>query len=530
MFDPYHQWLDIPSGRRPPTYYQLLGIAADEMEPEVRAFQTGPQAEACTRLLNEIAQARATLLNPSARTAYDAQLAAAAPAAIEAATALPSPAPSWPGPTRLPSRRARTRRPQSRLAALTYVLLLLLGAAASFGLTWQALPAGGDARGIGQARAARENQESGTACGEKGAMKRPASALTLPDLIEVIRGSGLLSEAAVRAIEVQWQPRSDGPADLAGCARWLAAQGYLTEYQLALLMHGHAAALVLGRYRLLDRIGRGSLAVVYKALGPQGQTVALKVLSPSKAKDPQLLARFRHEAELACELHHPNVVRAFEADEAGGMHFLALEYLPGENLREALERRGSLPVADVVHLARQTLDGLQYLFEQGLVHRNLEPSNLMLTVPPADAAPAQRGTTVKILDTSLSRSLFEESMPAGASQSRLTHERQLLGNPEYLAPEQARNARTCDIRADLYSVGCIYYHALAGRRRSRARVRWPWWSATPWKRHAPCATSVPTSRRRSNAGSPACWPRTPMRGSRPRPRRPRRCTRSRRQR
>ncbi len=151
MFDPYHQWLDIPSGRRPPTYYQLLGIAADESDAEaikeaalrrtahVCAFQTGPQAEACTRLLNELAQARATLLNPSARAAYDAQLTEAAPAPTEAATALPSPAPSWPGPTQPPSRASRVRRRQSPLAALTYVLLLLLGAAASFGLTWQAL-------------------------------------------------------------------------------------------------------------------------------------------------------------------------------------------------------------------------------------------------------------------------------------------------------------------------------------------------------------------------------------------------------
>ncbi len=115
-------------------------------------------------------------------------------------------------------------------------------------------------------------------------MKRPASALTLPDLIEVIRGSGLLSEAAVRAIAVQWKPGADGAADVAGCARWLAAQGYLTEYQLALLMHGHAAALVLGRYRLLDRIGRftnpAAVAAALRAEPAAPLTVAAAAHTP----------------------------------------------------------------------------------------------------------------------------------------------------------------------------------------------------------------------------------------------------------
>jgi eukaryotic-like serine/threonine-protein kinase len=123
-----------------------------------------------------------------------------------------------------------------------------------------------------------------------------------------------------------------------------------------------------------------------------------------------------------------------------------------------------LPIADVVHIARQTLAGLQYLFEQGLVHRNLEPANLMLALPAGSdtrTAPLQ-SATVKILDTSLSRSVFEETIPGGTHSSRLTYEGQLVGTPEYLAPEQARDAHACDIRADLYGLGCVLYHALTG--------------------------------------------------------------------
>lgn len=295
-------------------------------------------------------------------------------------------------------------------------------------------------------------------------MKHAATSVTIEQLVDLMRRSRVLADAEVRAIEEGWPRETGDTADVGRFARWLVARGHLTEYQTAMLLHGHASALFLGPYKLLDRIGKGSLAVVYRAVGPTGEVVALKVLPPSRARDHQLRARFRNEAELACQLHHANVVRAVEAGEANGVHYLVLEYLPGENLREAIKHRGPLPIGDVVHIARQTLAGLQYLFEQGLVHRNLEPANLMLALPPGiDARTAPlRSATVKILDTSLSRSVFEETIPGGTGSSRLTYEGQLVGTPEYLAPEQARDAHACDSRADLYGLGCVLYHALTG--------------------------------------------------------------------
>ena len=307
-------------------------------------------------------------------------------------------------------------------------------------------------------------------------MKPSPIPTTAAQLVELIRHSGVLSPAELQAVEERWPRDAGDTADVGRFARWLVARGHLTEYQTAWLLHGHTRAVFLGPYKLLGRIGRGDLAVVYHAVRvrlPKSsatsevseEAVALKVLPPSRARDRRLRARFYHEAELACQLRHPNVARAIEAGEADGVHYLVLEYLLGENLREAIEHRGPLPVADVLHIARQTLAGLQYLFEQGLVHCNLEPANLLLVLPAGSdirSAPLKTAT-VKILDTSLSRSLFEDSIgDSEAAQSRLTYEGQLIGTPEYMAPEQARDAHTADIRADLYSLGCILFHALTG--------------------------------------------------------------------
>src|ERR1700686_188217 len=108
-------------------------------------------------------------------------------------------------------------------------------------------------------------------------MKHAATPVTIDQLVEQIRRSRVLAEAEVRAIEERWPREAGNTADVARFARWLVARGHLTEYQTAMLLHRHAAALFLGPYKLLDRIGRGSLAVVYRAVGPTGEVVALKV-------------------------------------------------------------------------------------------------------------------------------------------------------------------------------------------------------------------------------------------------------------
>src|SRR5206468_2519439 len=130
--------------------------------------------------------------------------------------------------------------------------------------------------------------------------------------------------------------------------------------------------LRLNQYKLIDRLGQGRMAGVYQAVHELGQTVAIKILPPSKAKDPQLFGRFQREARLALRLQHPNVVRTFQVGEANGLNYLVMEYLDGEDLEDVFKRRGKLPPAEAVRLVYQALQGLQHLHEQGMVHRDLK--------------------------------------------------------------------------------------------------------------------------------------------------------------
>ncbi|MFO0864310.1 MAG: serine/threonine-protein kinase [Gemmataceae bacterium] len=265
----------------------------------------------------------------------------------------------------------------------------------------------------------------------------------------------------MRAMYQRWQAESkENVGSMPHFLKWLVAQQYVTEYQATLLQKGQADDFFLGPYKILDRIGRGRMAGVYKAMHTLSmQVVAIKVLPPSRAKNVQVLGRFEREARLSLKLKHPNVVRSFQVGEARGLHWLVMEHLEGETLEEVLARRRKLPPHEAVRLIHQALLGLQHIHEMGMVHRDLKPANLMLASP----AVAPKGdvtdqATVKILDIGLARSMFDEE-----DKTELTAEGVLLGTPDYLSPEQARDPRSSDIRADIYSLGCVLYHALTGQ-------------------------------------------------------------------
>src|SRR5690606_11754022 len=144
----------------------------------------------------------------------------------------------------------------------------------------------------------------------------------------------------------------------------------------------NADSLFLDRYTIQERVGRGRFAGVWRAVHELGATVAIKVLPPSKAKDPQTLGRFKREADLAIRLAHPNIVRTFETGETKGLHYLVMEYLQGETFEDLLKRQGKLPPQEAVRIVHQALLGLQKIFEEGLVHRDMKPANLMLLPVP----------------------------------------------------------------------------------------------------------------------------------------------------
>jgi tRNA A-37 threonylcarbamoyl transferase component Bud32 len=281
---------------------------------------------------------------------------------------------------------------------------------------------------------------------------------TVDSLCRSLSGSGLLSADLVRGLQERWPREAKGsPADTGAFARWLVSKGVATKFQLGVLSAGRGEQLTLGKYKLLDRVARGRVAGVFKAVHSLGEVVAIKVLPPSKTKNPKIFARFQREARLAQRLNHPNVVRTFQLAEDEGVYYLVMEYLDGETLADVLRRRGPLPPDEAVYVTHQALLGLEHVHEQGLVHRDLSPENLLLVDGKPDDT---RTATVKILDIGTGRATLDGDGEQPGVELTLAGDQ--LGTPEYQAPEQAADARNVDIRADLYSIGCVLFHALAG--------------------------------------------------------------------
>lgn len=205
----------------------------------------------------------------------------------------------------------------------------------------------------------------------------------------------------------------------------------------------------LGEYQLLEKLGEGGMGTVYKALHTElDRVVALKILSPGRMNDEQAVARFKREMKAVGRLDHPNIVRAHDARDIGGTQFLVMEFVAGENLGQLSQTRGPLPVAEACELARQAAVGLQSAHEHGLIHRDIKPTNLMLTP----------NGQVKILDLGLARILNGPPRLEAVTVTGFT-----MGTPDFIAPEQVSDSHAVDARADIYSLGCTLYQLLTGQ-------------------------------------------------------------------
>lgn len=228
--------------------------------------------------------------------------------------------------------------------------------------------------------------------------------------------------------------------------------------QIPLALQEHA------RYRVLKMLGRGGMGVVYKAEHRlMERPVALKVISRRLMSNPLAIERFQREVRAAARLTHPNIVVAHDAEQAGELHFLVMEFVDGASLAQYVERKGPLPVSTASLFIRQAALGLQHAAQQGMVHRDIKPQNLMLT----------RKGQIKILDFGLARFAREESSSDqlgdshfadnSAADAGLTEVGMIVGTPDYMAPEQASDSSKADIRADIYSLGCTFYFLLCGQ-------------------------------------------------------------------
>ncbi|NLY02106.1 MAG: SUMF1/EgtB/PvdO family nonheme iron enzyme [Rhodopirellula sp.] len=282
----------------------------------------------------------------------------------------------------------------------------------------------------------------------------------LDRFVKQVVGSGLMSADEIAPF-VAGLPGDKELQDGEQLARELVWHKKLTAYQAAEIYGGRGKSLVLGNYLVLDKLGEGGMGVVLKAEHRRMERhVALKVLSSKVVRSPEALQRFHREVTAAARLTHPNIVMAFDADEAGGTHFLVMEYVEGSDLSTVVKKRGPLTPEQAVDCILQAAAGLEYAHAHGVVHRDIKPANLLLEsvqVKSGDESPQSLGR-VKVLDMGLARI---ES--AAGQQDELTGTSQIMGTVDYMAPEQARSTKTADARADIYSLGVTLWYLLTGR-------------------------------------------------------------------
>jgi serine/threonine-protein kinase len=267
------------------------------------------------------------------------------------------------------------------------------------------------------------------------------------DLLPLLRKSQILTDRQFEDVRAKVLS-GVFPRDPKALADRLVAEQTLTRFQVDRLLRNKAHGFIIDRYVILERLGSGSKGRVFKAEHRMmGRLVALKVIAPHIASKASSIARFHREMRLVGRLDHPNVIRAFDADQFGEVLYLVMEYVPGRSLDFLLDERGALPPAEVVDYAAQAALGLDHAHSRGIVHRDVKPSNLLL-----DA-----GRRIKVLDLGLGILMEGDSRVSFA-----TADGAAVGTVDYMSPEQACG-RDLDGRSDLFGLGCTMYHLLTGR-------------------------------------------------------------------
>ncbi|MFN0054370.1 MAG: protein kinase domain-containing protein [Planctomycetales bacterium] len=274
-----------------------------------------------------------------------------------------------------------------------------------------------------------------------------------PSFLELLERSGLVPAAEVEgALERLKLAATSNSKDL---ARGLVRDGVITRFQAERLLEGRYRGFFINQYKVLDILGAGGMACLYLVEDRKSrQKFALKVLSEKHQSDAGMLARLKLEARAGKKLKHSSIVRTYGIhrtdDVFGEVFYLVMEYVEGVNLEELINLQGPVPWAQAADFIREAAAGLQHAHNNGMVHRDVKPGNLLVD------AQGQ----VKILDFGLAlldtaeEDEFSLAMIFGHS---------CLGTADYIAPEQAMNSSAVDPRADIYSLGCTLYVALTGR-------------------------------------------------------------------
>ncbi len=268
--------------------------------------------------------------------------------------------------------------------------------------------------------------------------------------VDLLTRSGLIEKDQLDRVLDELREAGNGrsPGNAQEVGEHLIARGLLTRWQCEKILEGRHKGFFLKRYKLLDHLGTGGMSSVYLAEHVLMQRrVAIKVLPRNRVEDSSYLERFHREAQAAATLDHRNIVRAYDVDNDGDVHFLVMEYVEGRDLQAIVRDEGPLRYADAADYIRQGAEGLAHAHEASLIHRDVKPANLLIDLK----------NVVKVLDLGLARFTDEDR-----ASLTVQYNENVLGTADYLAPEQALDSHGVDARADIYSLGCSLYFLLTG--------------------------------------------------------------------
>lgn len=281
--------------------------------------------------------------------------------------------------------------------------------------------------------------------------------MKIDNVISLLTNGGLLSAASCDQQLKTFQSSGAKADDAAAFVQWLVGQRLLTDFQAKGVLAGIPGPYALGPYRVSARISVGNLGDLFRAEHAEfQQPVSLKVFSPTLNENTELMLRLGREARVSVGVSHPNVVRSLQVGKVGPVPFIAMEPLDGETLGQRLARVGRLGIEEACDIIRQAALGLAYLHNEGVIHRDICPNNLWI---------GSNGV-VKIMEFGAAIDALSYLDSMGEDESGLTMgagNDSVLGHYDYMSAEQAENPHAANLKTDLYSLGCTFYHALTGQ-------------------------------------------------------------------
>ncbi len=274
--------------------------------------------------------------------------------------------------------------------------------------------------------------------------------LSVDNFLDLVRSSRLVEKDQLRQALLDLKQSLEGQplTNPHMVSERLIENGLLTQWQAEKLFEGRHKGFFLGKYKLLDHLGTGGMSTVYLAEHLlMHRRVAIKVLPKNRVEDTSYLARFHREARAAAALDDRNIVRAYDVDNEGPIHYLIMEYIEGRDLQIIVKQDGPLGYALAADYVRQAALGLVHAHAVGLIHRDVKPANLLV----------DGQNVVKVLDLGLAK--FSDE---GKASLTVAYDENVLGTADFLAPEQALDSHGVDARADIYSLGCTLYFMLTG--------------------------------------------------------------------